>query len=69
MPRCAFACSAVLTFAVRFVQDLQLGGARLKEMLEAGQWSSPAFMKYLDMDDIERDLAVEAHLDESDADE
>ena len=44
-------------------------GANLHEILSAGQWSSPAFLKYLDIDKLETDAVVEAHLEESDADE
>jgi hypothetical protein len=29
-------------------KDLQMSGASLAETLAAGQWRSPAFMKYLD---------------------
>ena len=47
-------------------RDLQLGGASLAEILAAGKWSSPAFLKYLDMLQLETDVVVEAHLDESD---
>jgi len=47
-------------------RDLQLGGATLGEILAAGQWSSPAFLKYLDMMQLETEAVVEAHLDESD---
>ena len=47
-------------------KDLQLGGATLREILEAGQWSSAGFFKYLDLDHLERDLVVSAHLAERD---
>ena len=48
--------------------DLQLSGASLWTILEAGQWRSPAFMQYLDMGRLETDLVVQAHCDESDDD-
>jgi len=41
-------------------------GAPLYEILEAGDWKSPAFLKYLDRARLERDLVIQAHLDESD---
>ena len=50
-------------------KDLQSTGASLKEILEAGQWSSPRFLKYLDLDELEKDFVVEAHVADSDEDE
>ena len=50
-------------------QDLQIGGAGLKEILNAGQWTSPAFMKYLDVEELERGMVVEAHLEDSEGDD
>ena len=41
-------------------------GAPLWEILEAGQWSSPAFLKYLDLHSLERDVVVQAHMADSD---
>ena len=46
--------------------DLVTKGARLATILAAGQWSSPAFMMYLDMNKLETSAVVEAHLEESD---
>ena len=37
-------------------------------MLSAGGWRSPAFMKYLDVTELERDAALEAHVAESSSD-
>ena len=48
--------------------DMQLGGRSLGEILRAGEWSSPAFMKYLDMVESEAGACLEAHLDESEED-
>ena len=45
--------------------DLQLSGAPLAEILAAGEWRSPAFMKYLNMHQLKEDLVVPAHLEES----
>ena len=45
---------------------LVLSGASLFEILEAGEWRSPAFMKYLDYHRLEADVVVQAHVDESD---
>ena len=47
--------------------DLQLSGAPLWQILEAGEWTSPAFMKYLDMHRLDTDLVVQAHAGESDS--
>ena len=41
-------------------------GASLYEILKAGEWSSPAFLSYLDLHELEKEAVVEAHLDESD---
>ena len=35
----------------------------------AGEWSSPAFMKYLDFAQLEAGACLEAHLDESEIEE
>ena len=43
-------------------------GATLAEILLAGEWSSPAFLQYLDMYQLERDAVLQAHVDESDGD-
>ena len=49
-------------------QDLLARGATLREILEAGGWRSPAFLRYLDLVELEREAVVEAHLLESDSD-
>ena len=49
-------------------EDLRRSGAPLWEILEAGQWSSPAFLKYLDLQQLDVDLVVQAHTGESDSD-
>ena len=41
-------------------------GAPLWAILSAGDWSSPAFMDYLDKWRLEKDVVMQAHLDESD---
>ena len=35
----------------------------------AGQWSSPAFLQYLDSATLEADAVLQAHLDESSGEE
>jgi hypothetical protein len=50
-------------------RDLQSAGACLKEILAAGEWRSPAFLRYLDIDALESDLVVDAHMCESSDDE
>jgi len=46
-------------------RDLQANGATLAEILKAGEWKSPAFMSYLDLDKLETEAVIEAHLEES----
>ena len=48
--------------------DLQCSGAPLWEILEAGEWTSPAFLKYLDLHRLDTELVVQAHAGESDSD-
>ena len=45
--------------------DLRISGASLWVILTAGQWSSPAFLKYLDTATLEADAVLQAHLNES----
>ena len=44
--------------------DLERSGAPLWKILEAGEWRSAAFLKYLDLNLIDRDVVVQAHLDD-----
>ena len=46
-------------------RDLTGATSDLRTILDAGQWTSPAFMKYLDMSKIETDMIVQAHQDDS----
>ena len=41
----------------------------LHKILEAGEWRSPAFLDYLDTNELEADAVVEAHMDESSGEE
>ena len=50
-------------------QDLADSGARLAEILAAGEWRSPAFLKYLDAQSLECDAVVAAHVADSSEDE
>ena len=54
-------------------RDLQRGGARLWEILQAGDWKSPAFLSYLDAHQLEAGCVAEAHelgeIENSDEDE
>ena len=43
-------------------QDLRESGAPLVEILLAGQWRSPAFMQYLDIESLEEEAVLEATL-------
>ena len=44
-------------------------GSSLWEILAAGEWSSPAFLKYMDLNQLETDLVLKSHLDDSDCDQ
>ena len=50
-------------------QDLLVKGASLSEILRAGQWKSPAFLEYLDLEVLEKGAVLEANLDESSSDD
>ena len=47
-------------------QDMVDSGGRLSEILQAGEWASPAFTRYLDMEVLETCAVVESHVIESD---
>ena len=54
---------------MRWVSDWKIwlfAGAPLHEILAAAEWSSPAFMKYINLHSLERDLVVQSHCEESD---
>ena len=46
-------------------QDLIDSGATLAKILAYGQWRSPGFMKYVNIEQLERKAVVAAHVDES----
>ena len=46
-------------------EDMRNAGATLKEILGAGQWRSPRFLEYLDLDALNTEVVVSAHRDES----
>ena len=50
-------------------RDLLNSGGKLFEILEAGEWRSPAFLKYINTCELERDVVLQAHLDDSSEDE
>ena len=50
-------------------EDLRASGATLREILLAGDWRSPAFLKYLNLEKLESEAVVQAHWDESSSDE
>ena len=50
-------------------QDLVESGCGLQQILGAGEWMSPAFMRYLDTVKIDKEAAVQAHIEESDSEE
>lgn len=59
VPSVAVCCDAQLCHAG---VDL---GAPLWQILDAGEWRSPAFLQYLDLHSLERDVVIQAHLGES----
>ena len=50
-------------------RDLQSNGSTLRDILLAGDWRSPAFMQYLDAEQLEDDAVLEAHEAESSEEE
>ena len=42
-------------------EDLRRGGATLGEILRAGDWRSPAFLQYLNAEQLDLDRIAEAH--------
>ena len=44
-------------------QDMVGNGGRLCAMFKAGEWSSPVFTAYADLDSVEQAGILEAHLD------
>ena len=46
--------------------DLRESGASLYELLSAGEWSSPAYMSYLNMQELEAAVVLEAHVEDLD---
>ena len=50
-------------------EDLKLSGANLFQILKAGEWRSPAFLSYLDVNELESAAVVEAHLEEESDDD
>ena len=49
--------------------DLASAGGTLKTILAAGEWTSPAFLKYLDIAELEEQAVLQAHVDDSDGSE
>ena len=45
--------------------DLRESGASLSEILPAGELSSPAYLRYLDLQELEAGAVLQAHVDES----
>ena len=62
----SYACSCCVHCCYYQRNGFVVPGAPLWQILEAGQWRSPAFLSYLDMHSLEKDLVVQAHCDESD---
>ena len=43
------------------VQDMLEGGSRLGAILKAGQWRSPAFLQYINSQDLESGAVLEVY--------
>ena len=52
-------------FRREHARDLQASKRPLVEILQAGEWRSPAFLAYLDRHAHESEAVLHAHLDES----
>ena len=48
-------------------KDLQQAGTPMAEILRAGEWRSRAFVKYLDLPELEQDTALEAAMESDNA--
>ena len=46
-------------------RDLQAARTPLHEILALGEWRSPSFLKYMNLEELEYDAVLEAHLGES----
>ena len=49
--------------------DLWRSGASLAKILHWGEWSSPSYLKYMDLKDLEASAVVEAHVEDSSSEE
>ena len=49
--------------------DLRRAGKTLREILQAGEWKSLAFLQYLNLERMEHDVVFDAHVNESSGDE
>ena len=45
--------------------DLRESGCDLGKILYMGQWSGPAFLKYMNLMELESSTVLQAHVDES----
>ena len=50
-------------------QDIVEFGGRVTDILKAGDWQMPAWMKYLDVEKLERQAVAEAHIGASSSDD
>ena len=46
-------------------RDLQKAKTPLRDILALGEWSPPFFLKYMNLEELEYDAVLEAHLGES----
>jgi hypothetical protein len=56
-----------VAFPLRLCAFPSFSGAGLAEILSAGEWRSPAFMSYLDANELEADAVLEAAITEDDS--
>jgi len=50
-------------------KDLQDAGASVEEIMREGGWRGPGFLPYISRNELERDIVIDAHRDESSDDE
>ena len=62
-------CYRTHDFRRGHAQDLAARGARLAEILRAGDWKSVSFLQYLDREELEGGAVNEAHAVESSSDD
>ena len=66
---CSARVEGVCSSAFVVGASVYASGAPLPEIFEAGEWSSPAFFRYLDLHRLDTEFVVQALACESDSDD